>query len=577
MASSILEDVHVEGTQEPLSKVASIKEKTLNKSINESNNICQYIWPARRELTCFLLAIVLFIIATIIGTKAAYCGMVVLYMGILWVTESVPLAVTALIPIVAYPFFGILSADIVSKEYLPDTNYIFLGSLIVAIAVEKTNLHERAALRIMLITGTSPRWLMFGFQAATCLTSMWLTNTATVAMILPILMKIIVELEKCEQEKKEGKLQNSNLLGANANEEEFVLSVDKIDPKQLRIYKGLLLAVAYTAGIGGTGTLVGTAPNLIMADIINTMYLNDPPISFTNWLLYAVPSMIILTIFCWVWLQFFFVGFGPTDKEKELAVYKVLERKYHSLGSIRFSEGVVATCFMVQVLVWFSRNPGFVAGWGSLFPRGFVKDGTSSVMIALLLFILPSENPFRVGRTSGQYPPILTWKDMTKFSWGTILLLGGSFAMAKGVTTSGLSYFFGEKLKIFENMPQWLFISFASLMATILTQFSSNIATTTIFIPILLSVSLANHQNPMKYILPVTLSSSYAFMFPAGTPPNAIVFGCGLLKVIDMVYAGSVMSAFSFMMIVFMTYIGFDSYMFPMEKLPPSWNNSVIA
>ncbi|KAI1733056.1 sodium:sulfate symporter transmembrane region domain-containing protein [Ditylenchus destructor] len=245
------------------------------------------LWPVRRQIFFLVVPIILILLPAIFQTKQALCAYVVILMGIMWMTEIIPLAATALVPLVLYPLFGVVSAKDISREYLADTNFIFMGSLIMAIAVEITNLHERVALRILLLTGTSPRWLMLGFQLSTCVISMWITNTATAAMMLPILMRVICELERCHRLNKSrlcatnsavsdlslvtsDTSSTAEFIPANFTEEELKSS----DKAQLNIYKGLLLSVAYTASIGGTGTLVGTAPNLVLSEKINEFGIN---------------------------------------------------------------------------------------------------------------------------------------------------------------------------------------------------------------------------------------------------------------------------------------------------------------
>uniref|UniRef100_A0A915E0T1 Solute carrier family 13 member 2 n=1 Tax=Ditylenchus dipsaci TaxID=166011 RepID=A0A915E0T1_9BILA len=440
-------------------------------------------------------------------TQEALCAFVVILMGFLWMTETLPLAVTGLIPLVFYPLFGIVTAKEVSREYFTDTNFIFMGSLIMAIAVEITNLHERVALRVLLFTGTSPRWLMLGFQLATCLISMWITNTATTAMMLPILLRVISELEKCYRVQK-AQMASTSITSITLSEN----FINGQPENPFSPFQRLLLSVAYTASIGGTGTLVGTAPNLILADAINSYYPKSSPLSFSNWMLFAIPGMFLMTLFCWLWLQFLFIGFKRQDKDAEKAVHHLLQKKYENLGPISYSEGSVMVCFILQVFIWVTRHPGFVPGWGDLFLPGFREP----------VFGVAPDWPV---------PAILTWADMqSRFSWSTIILLGGSFAMAKGVNKSGLSDLFGHELRAFEDLPDWLFVSMAAVLATALTEFSSNVATASLFIPILTSIAKAHSTNPMHYLFPIAISCSFAFMFPAGTPPMLLYLALACSK-----------------------------------------------
>jgi len=304
---------------------------------------------------------------------------------------------------------------------------------------------------------------------------------------------------------------------------------ESVEPRQLKIYKALLLSVCYTASIGGTGTLVGTAPNLVLTDYISKQY--DPsPISFFSWLLYAVPGMLAMLMFSWFWLQFAFIGFGRRkvgeedggDPELDSGdvVRQVLAEKYRGLGSIKYEEMSVLVVFLLQVGLWLTRQPGFARGWGDFFEKGlspggcgvvfkiqvfrnpnfknnlthprYVSDATVVTFTSILLFFLPNRNPFLSNHSfkpSTSNSAILTWNQLERrLSWGTVLLLGGSMAMAKGVEASGLSELVGTELSAVQRLPETLFVIAAAVLATALTEFSSNVATASIFIPVLGSI-----------------------------------------------------------------------------------------
>uniref|UniRef100_A0A914BYB8 Uncharacterized protein n=1 Tax=Acrobeloides nanus TaxID=290746 RepID=A0A914BYB8_9BILA len=499
------------------------------------------ILPLKRQLTVFILPIILLPLPLFLQSKEAKCAYVVLYMAYLWMTETLPLAITALIPIMAYPLLGIDSASHISSVYLSDVNFVFVGSLILAIAVEVSHLHERIALRILLFTGSNPRWLMLGFQLATCLLSMWISNTATTAMMVPILLAVIGELENCKRKNTDDLESNDKsttpaAFGAIKFTRE---DMDASESKERNVYKGLLLSVCFSASIGGTGTLIGTGPNLIMYSYLEKNYGHGVPITFATWMLYSLPQLIVMIIFEWLWLQLLFIGFrNTTDRDSECAVHETLRKKYENLGTFRYDECTILVNFVILVILWLFRQPKFIPGWGELFEPGYVSDGTVAMGMALILFVLPAENPFKVRKTSGEYKPILEWKDMReRFSWSTVLLLGGGYAMAAGVEKSGLSDFVGRELSQLEFLPEWIFVCLACLIVMCLTEVSSNVATSSIFVPLVASIARAHKTNPLLYILPTTLSCSFAFMFPAGTPPNAIVFSSGFLKVFDMVGA----------------------------------------
>uniref|UniRef100_A0A0N5AII9 CitMHS domain-containing protein n=1 Tax=Syphacia muris TaxID=451379 RepID=A0A0N5AII9_9BILA len=486
--------------------------------------------------------------------KAAY---VVCLMGCLWMTETLPLAVTALLPVILYPFFDILDAHDVSVLYLSDSNFIFVGSLIMAVAIEASNLHERMALRILLITGSNPRWLMLGFQLSSALLSMWISNTATTAMMVPLALAVIRELRLFEETELSKPGQTREQLDI-MEQIENPLDPKRISSSELNIYKALLLSICYSATIGGTGTLIGTGPNIVMTGDLDKLYKGESPITFATWMAFSFPQLILVLLFTWLWLQVLFIGFKkPKSQQDTERVHQMLLKRYQRLGPLKFDERLVLILFIALVLLWLFRDPKIIPGWGSFFPSGFVSDGTTTMLIAFLLFVLPAENPFRPSKNGKEYRTLMTWEHMKQnFSWSTVLLLGGGYAMAEGVEESGLADVLGYQLGILTRLPQWLFIATSCILTTFITEFSSNVATASIFLPLVNSIAKRKRVNPLLFIIPTTYSCSYAFMLPAGTPPNAIVFSSKMIRVFDMVKAGVILNAFA----VLITLISIHTY-----------------
>ncbi|KAI1711531.1 sodium:sulfate symporter transmembrane region domain-containing protein [Ditylenchus destructor] len=520
-------------------------------------------------------------------TKESLCAFVLILMGFLWITETIPLAATALLPVVLYPLFGIITAEETSQEYMTDTVFILMGSLIMGIAVQITNLHERIALRILLLTGTSPRWIMLGFQLSSSLISMWMSNTGTTAMMIPILMKVICELERCYRLENECDNKLDRILASYESEDLDEAELLNADPKHLKIYKGLLLCVAYSATIGGVGTLIGSGPQLVLMDHMNKLYPRECPLTFVNWMLFGMPAVILMELFCWMWLQVLFIGFRKDNKEAGESVHRTIRKRYENLGSLRyfsFAEISVLACFVIEALLWATSNPGFVSGWDELFPKAgdctknckYVTNGTVAISVALLLFIIPRENPFGSQPGVGSLSPILTWPDVHKhFSWGTMIMIAGSFAMSRGVEKSELNHVLENQLRTFsENLPELLFISLAALMAAILTDFASNTAAASILLPVLEITAKSKKVNPLLYSLPTVLCCSFDFMLPAGNPPNAIVFSTGLLRIREMACAGLVLNCFGLVLSIAMTCSGYAEWVFSMKELPAGWVNS---
>ncbi|KAF7218674.1 transcript variant X2 [Nothobranchius furzeri] len=519
--------------------------------------------------------------------EEAECAYVIILMAVYWCTEVLPLAVTALLPAVLFPLFGIMQSKDVGMQYLKDTNLLFVGGLMVAVAVEHWNLHKRIALRVLLFVGVRPALLMLGFMGVTAFLSMWISNTATTAMMVPIVQAVLDQLNNSEREvpqilSSEEHVQTSEMdskpkQGEKDNEGRGPVVVTFLDAsvevarqkeaaERMRMCKGMTLCICYAASIGGTATLTGTGPNLVLKGQMNQLFPeNEDVINFASWFGFAFPNMILMLTAAWLWLQFVFMGFnfrktwgcGAVKTEKEIAAYNVIREQHRLLGSMSFGEISVLGLFVLLVVLWFTRDPGFVPGWAThLFnsKAEYVTDATVAIFVAILLFVLPSEPPRFCSRRSqsfdtilhqpsGSTPRLLTWKIAHKKTpWGIVLLLGGGFALAKGSEVSGLSKWIGDQMTPLHNIPPWAIAVVLCLLIATFTECTSNVATATLFLPVLASMSQSIGINPLYVMVPCTLSASFAFMLPVATPPNAIVFSYGYLKVSDMAKTGIVMN-----------------------------------
>ncbi|XP_029468956.1 solute carrier family 13 member 2 isoform X2 [Rhinatrema bivittatum] len=518
-------------------------------------------------------------------------------------------------------------------QYLKDTNMLFIGGLLVAIAVEHWDLHKRIALRVLLIVGVKPALLILGFMLVTAFLSMWISNTATTAMMIPIAQAVLEQLhsskrsldtsEDMEEEEEEDHIKKDNKyvnLGfelqenaisdakgtENKENKELVVVVDlasqkekeiRKEEKHQKLCKGMSLCVCYAASIGGIATLTGTTPNLVLKGQIDELFPdNNNVINFASWFGFAFPTMVVLLIFSWIWLQIMFLGinfrknFGcgvnPKQKEKEKKAYQVIKEEHRKLGSMNSAEINVLILFVLLVLLWFSRDPGFMPGWATnSFNRGgkdYVTDATVAIFISIMLFVFPSQIPTFGSLSSEQTgdtrkmqapPALLDWKVVhQKMPWNIVILLGGGFALAKGSEESGLSQWLGEKLSPLESIPPPAIALIMCLMVATFTECTSNVATTTLFLPILASMSKAINIHPLYIMLPCTLSASLAFMLPVATPPNAIAFSYGHLKVIDMAKAGFLLNILGVLTIT----LAINTWAFAMFDLGtfPSWANS---
>ncbi|XP_005056852.1 PREDICTED: solute carrier family 13 member 2 [Ficedula albicollis] len=571
----------------------------------------QAVLACRNYLIVILVPILFLPLPLVLPTKEALCGYVIIVMALFWCTEALPLAVTALLPVLLFPLMNIMDSTTVSQEYLKDTNMLFLGGLMMAIAIEKWNLHKRVALRVLLITGVRPALLLMGFMIVTAFLSMWISNTATTAMMVPIAQAVMDQLHKSEIESettghvsehtnKAFELQEKSPDSFKEPEEKgnsHVLTVEEerkrneeVEKKHLKLSKGMSLCICYSSSIGGIATLTGTTPNLVLQGQINDIYKeNGGVINFASWFSFAFPTMVVLLILAWIWLQILYLGFNfkknfgcgasPEAKAKEKQAYEIIKEESKKLGKMSFAEIEVLIIFIILVVLWFTREPGFFPGWATvLFNKdgtSYVTDATVSIFISLLLFILPSgfSNQETGDRTRFRAPPaLLDWKAVQeKMPWNIVFLLGGGFALAKGSEESGLSRWLGSKLTPLESIPHPAIAFLLCLLIATFTECTSNVATTTLFLPILASMAEAICLNPLYVMLPCTLAASLAFMLPVATPPNAIVFSYGQLRVIDMAKAGFVLNILGVLTIT-LAINTWASSLFQLQTFP-SWAN----
>ncbi|NXQ17472.1 S13A5 protein, partial [Peucedramus taeniatus] len=549
--------------------------------------------------------------------QEARCAYIIIIMAVYWCTEVIPLAVTSLMPVVFFPLLGVQTSKKVCLQYLNSTNMLFFGGLIVAIAVEQWNLHRRIALRVLLILGVKPALLMLGFMIVTAFLSMWISNTATTAMMVPIVQAVLDQLDSTEHdvtmvEQAAGQtntvieLEEKGTSGSTAergviNEQ---VTDDPRSPEEKktrkRICKGMTLCVCYAASIGGTATLTGTGPNVVLKGQMNQLYPdNNDIVNFASWFGFAFPNMILMLVLAWFWLQFSFMGlnfkkswgFRTEKTAKEKAAYGVLKAEVKKLGPMSYAEINVLFLFVLLVLLWFTRNPGFVKGWSSrLFPGAekYITDSVPAVFIALLMFVLPAQKPKCIPwNPSTSDPeqteedkkkpflsaPLLDWNVVQrKMPWSIVLLLGGGFALADASANSGLSAWMGLQMTPLGSIPPWAIATVTSLLIAVFTECTSNVATATLFLPVFSSMAESIKIHPLYVMLPGTLSASFAFMLPVATPPNAIVFSYGHIHVLDMVKAGIVMNIIG----VCCVSLAINTWGRPMFHLDtyPAWANS---
>lgn len=461
----------------------------------------------------------------------SYTLAIAVLMAIWWVTEIVPFAITSLLPLVLFPAFGIMDGKEVSMAYINHIIFLFIGGFIVALAMEKWDLHRRIALKILSYTGDSASRILLGFMFSSAFLSMWISNTATAMMMVPIAISIIVKLEE---------------------------QVDKETIKKYAI--GLLLAVAYGSSIGGVSTLIGTPPNLSFSRIYLIMFPKAPEITFSLWFAFVAPLSIVFFFIVWFILL---KRFGP-KQAFDLKDKNEFKNEFKKLGKITYEEKMVFIVFSLLAFLWLTRSDiGSIPGWSNLFGNpSYLNDGTVAISMAIILFLIPSK------KNKGEM--IMDWKSTAKLPWNIVLLFGGGFALASGFKESGLSMWFGEQLSGAASLHPFLLILLICFVMSFLTELTSNTATIEMILPILAGLSISIGIHPLLIMLPATLSASMAFMLPVATPPNAIVFGSNRIPIIEMARTGLILN-FIGMLLIALTVYFWGSEIFTIDASLPSW------
>ena len=440
---------------------------------------------------------------------------IILWMAIWWISEVVPIAVTALFPIILFPSCDIMSIQDTGANYGHKYIFLFIGGFILANAIQKWNLHQRIALNIILRLGSSTDKIILGFMIATGFLSMWISNTATTVMMLPIALSVISQIND-HPDTKENEHQ---LFG-----------------------KALMLSVAYSASAGGIATLIGTPPNLIFAGFIEDNLQTE--VSFFQWLKIGLPISISLIIITWIYLtKFAFklnkTGF-PGGKQE---VQKLLDK----MGPMKNEEKKVLLIFLITIFCWISRKyiiTPFIPNF---------DDSMIAITSAIVLFIIPSKN---------HNEPLLQWKEAVKIPWGILILFGGGLSIANGFQTTEIDVWIGTQLSTISITQAVIVVLLVITAVNFITEISSNMATTAMLLPVMIPLAQLVGIHPYLLLVGTTLAASCAFMLPVATPPNAVVFGSKLLSISDMVKTGILINIISIILILIMVYFG----------LPLFWN-----
>ena len=421
-----------------------------------------------------------------------------IWMATWWSTEAIPVAATAFIPLVSFPVLQVMPVKAVAQSYAHPTIFLFMGAFVLALAVEKWSLHRRIALTVLSKTGTDGRKLILGFMLAAALLSMWMTNTSTAMMLLPIAVSVAAMVA----EKSVG--------GSDADKRRFQVS--------------LLLALAYATTIGGMSTIIGTPPNVLLAGFVEETYGRQ--IAFFDWMLIGLPLALVLLPLGWfVLTRIAFRVDVPASPEAA----EVIRNMRIEMGVMPAPERRVGLLFLMVVTLWMSRKwLNTMSGLEGLSDAGIV------MAVALLLFVIPSEK--------GSASRLMDWEDVARLPWGVLILFGGGLALAAQVSGSGLAVWLGESLLPVANLGTLVLVVAAAGLVVFLTELTSNLATTATFLPVIAAIAAQSGIEPLVLCVPVTLAASCAFMLPVATPPNAIVFSSGVLTIPEMVRAGFFMN-----------------------------------
>lgn len=476
------------------------KEKTDSAGDNGGGNQRSYKTP---QLIGLFLGPILFILTLTLfspeGLSSDGKGVLAstIWIAVWWMTEAIPIPATSLLPIILFPLTGGLDIDTTTASYGDDTIFLFMGGFMIALAMEKWNLHKRIALAIISKIGTNTDRIILGFMVATGFLSMWISNTATAMMMVPIGLAIIYQVSEA--------LKDDDSI--DTSKENFGFG------------KALMLGIAYSASLGGIGTLIGTPPNTLLAGAIDKFY--GVELSFAKWMLFGVPIAWIFIIIAW----FYLVKVAFPLKVKQLPGGKeLIQSEKKKLGSPSFEEKAVFVIFILAAFSWITRSFLLVHISEN------INDALIAMTFAIILFIIPSKNK--------QGDHLLDWDTAVKLPWGILLLFGGGLAIAAGFVASGLSEWIGNQLNALEGANLLVVLLVVAALVIFLTELTSNTATASMMFPIMAALALALNIHPFSVMITAGVAASCAFMLPVATPPNAVVFGSGYLRIPDMAKAG---------------------------------------
>lgn len=435
-------------------------------------------------------------------------------MALWWITEAIPIPATSLLPIALFPILRIMSSKEATAPYADHLIYLFMGGFFIAVTMERWNLHRRIALNTIKLVGVSPSRMIFGFMLATAFLSMWVSNTATAMMMVPIGLAVIQQAFGLEGEELRAR------VGVSA---------------EGNFGTALMLGIGYAASIGGIATIIGTPPNTIMVAMMGKMY--GQQVGFAQWMAFGVPLSAITLVACWYLLTKLMY---PMGKLSLASGATIIDRELKALGPMKKEEKYIVAVGCLVAFCWIVR--GFI----KIPELKMVHDATIGIAGSILLFALPTD--FKHGKF------LLDWKTAVKIPWDVILLFGGGLAIANGFMKTGLAGWIAGNLSTLQNLPPVIFVMLVVAITMAMTELTSNTATATLLIPIMGSAAVALGINPYATIIGACLASSCAFMLPVSTPPNAVVFGSGCITIPQMAKSGVLLNVFCVFLVTLMTF-----------------------
>jgi len=435
-----------------------------------------------------------------VSPSGTHVAAIATWMAIWWATEATHVAVTAFLPLILFPIMGVGKMSVTASSYAHPIVYLFLGGFIMAIAIERSRLHLRVALNIFKMAGVKARSLIGGLMVAAALISMWVSNTSTALMMLPIVMSVVHVVRE---------------------------TMDDLKPEEIKSFEiAMFLGLAYGCTLGGIATLVGTPPNVFMAGFMESTY--GVEIDFARWMIIGVPLMIIMLPITWFALTRFLYPVNFTASERTKTHIATRKKELGALTTIEKRTGLL---FLALVAGWMFRKP-----IADLTGAAELSDAVLAMTAAIAAFLIPSGKP---GES------LMMWEDTNKLPWGVLILFGGGLALAAAMTSSGLTLWIGQQLAPLGTINLAILVIAACILVVFLTELTSNTATTATFLPVMAGIAIETGQNPLIFVIPVTLAASFAFMLPVATPPNAIVFSSGRVSIPQMMRAGFVLNVIS--------------------------------